>query len=106
VASNPHGKDTDTRCTPHPRRSSWPRSTSAAGSPTPGVPWLAGCAGGRAGTTAAAAPATEPPATEQQPAVAQAAAATPPTLSPMLLVAGLVTGIAVLCLLLLSSRRA
>ncbi|MEV6621922.1 hypothetical protein AB0M83_06785 [Amycolatopsis sp. NPDC051106] len=37
---------------------------------------------------------------------AQATAATPPTLSPMLLVAGLVTGIAVLCLLLLSSRQA
>ncbi len=52
----------------------------------------------------AAAPAA--PAPGQQPAVQQASAATPATLDPMLLVAGLVTGIAVLCLLLLSSRRA
>ncbi|MEU0532665.1 cupredoxin domain-containing protein [Amycolatopsis tolypomycina] len=76
-----------------------------------------------AGTPAAAAPPTTPPATtpppaatdpaapaapatEPQPAVQQATAATPATLDPMLLVAGLVTGIAVLCLLLLSSRRA
>ncbi|WP_410611509.1 cupredoxin family copper-binding protein [Amycolatopsis sp. lyj-109] len=68
------------------------------------------------GTPAAAAPATTPPpttspaaaapATAPQPAVQQATAATPATLDPMLLVAGLVTGIAVLCLLLLSSRRA
>jgi plastocyanin len=46
-----------------------------------------------------------PAAAEPPPAVQQATAATP-TLDPMLLVAGLVTGIAVLCLLLLSSRRA
>ncbi|MBE8523896.1 cupredoxin family copper-binding protein [Amycolatopsis sp. H6(2020)] len=68
------------------------------------------------GTPAAAAPVTTPPpttsaaaavpATAPQPAVQQATAATPATLDPMLLVAGLVTGIAVLCLLLLSSRRA
>jgi hypothetical protein len=43
-----------------------------------------------------------PPAADQQ---VTAAAATGPSLDPMLLVAGLVTGIAVLCLLLLSSRR-
>jgi plastocyanin len=62
---------------------------------------------------AAGAPATTPPTTAapaaapatEAPAVQQATAAAPPTLSPMLLVAGLVTGIAVLCLLLLSSRR-
>ncbi|WP_103338947.1 cupredoxin domain-containing protein [Amycolatopsis sp. CA-126428] len=55
-----------------------------------------------------AAPATQanPAAAEPPPAVQQATAATPATLDPMLLVAGLVTGIAVLCLLLLSSRRA
>ena len=61
-------------------------------------------------TTSAAAvtPATPvtPAAAEPPPAVQQATAATPATLDPMLLVAGLVTGIAVLCLLLLSSRRA
>ncbi|WP_410586975.1 cupredoxin family copper-binding protein [Amycolatopsis sp. lyj-23] len=46
------------------------------------------------------------PVPAPQPAVPQATAAvTPATLDPMLLVAGLVTGIAVLCLLLLSSRR-
>ncbi|MFJ7214803.1 hypothetical protein [Amycolatopsis sp. NPDC098790] len=44
------------------------------------------------------------PATEA-PVVQQATAAAPPTLSPMLLVAALVTGIAVLCLLLPGSRR-
>jgi len=55
---------------------------------------------------AATAPGTAAPATAPQPAVQQATAATPATLDPMLLVAGLVTGIAVLCLLLLSSRRA
>ncbi|WP_410638917.1 cupredoxin family copper-binding protein [Amycolatopsis sp. lyj-346] len=72
------------------------------------------------GTTAAAVPVTTPPATtppataapaapagEPRPAVRQqATSAAPSTLDPMLLVAGLVTGIAVLCLLLLSSRRA
>ncbi|MEU4250460.1 cupredoxin family copper-binding protein [Amycolatopsis sp. NPDC026612] len=59
-----------------------------------------------AATTSAAAAAPAVPGAEQQPAVQQASAATPATLDPMLLVAGLVTGIAVLCLLLLSSRRA
>lgn len=66
------------------------------------------------GSPAAAAPvSTSPPSTSAtpvaaapQPTVQQATAATPATLDPMLLVAGLVTGIAVLCLLLLSSRRA
>jgi plastocyanin len=56
-------------------------------------------------TTSSAAAAAPAPA--QQPPVQQAtAAASSPSLDPMLLVAGLVTGIAVLCLLLLSSRRA
>lgn len=56
-------------------------------------------------SSAAAAPvATAPPTTTvPSPTVQQATA---PSLDPMLLVAGLVTGIAVLCLLLLSSRRA
>ncbi|MEQ0559974.1 cupredoxin family copper-binding protein [Amycolatopsis sp. NEAU-NG30] len=80
-----------------------PRTTSAATSPAAAAP-----AATSPGTTAPAqatdAPATEVPATGQ-PAV-QAAAATPPSLNPMLLVAGVVTGIAVLCLLLLGSRRA
>ncbi|WIX90832.1 cupredoxin family copper-binding protein [Amycolatopsis sp. DG1A-15b] len=57
-----------------------------------------------AAAAAPAAPAT--PAAGPPPAVPQATAATTATLDPMLLVAGLVTGIAVLCLLLLSSRRA
>ncbi|MEU4521818.1 cupredoxin family copper-binding protein [Amycolatopsis sp. NPDC024027] len=61
-------------------------------------------------TTSAAAVTPAAPATsaaaEPPPVVQQATAATPATLDPMLLVAGLVTGIAVLCLLLLSSRRA
>jgi len=68
-----------------------PKTTSAASSP------------GQPGTTAVAAETSVPPTA---PAVAQAAADTPPTLDPMLLVAGLVTGVAVVCLLLLGSRRA
>ncbi|HKN54157.1 MAG TPA: cupredoxin family copper-binding protein [Amycolatopsis sp.] len=59
-------------------------------------------------TTATTAPASTPaPATATattQPAITAAAPAAQPSLDPMLLVAGLVTGIAVLCLLLLSSR--
>ncbi|MEV4052288.1 cupredoxin family copper-binding protein [Amycolatopsis sp. NPDC049688] len=66
-------------------------------------------------TSAAVVPAATPPATTSAAApaaapapepVQQAAAATPPSLNPMLLVAGLVTGVAVLCLLLLGSRQA
>ncbi|SFW85522.1 cupredoxin domain-containing protein [Amycolatopsis australiensis] len=52
--------------------------------------------------SSAAAPASAAPETAA-PAVA---AATAPSLDPMLLVAGLVTGVAVLCLLLLGSRHA
>ena len=59
-----------------------------------------------AGAVTPAAPAAPAAPAEPQPAVQQATAAAPATLDPMLLVAGLVTGIAVLCLLLLSSRRA
>lgn len=80
-----------------------PASTPVAAKPAPA----------RTTTSAApavAAPVTTPPATTapatEAPVVQQATAAAAPTLSPMLLVAGLVTGIAVLCLLLLSSRRA
>lgn len=65
-----------------------PKTTVAASSPV--VP-----------STAATVPETSAP-----PAVAQAVADTPATLDPMLLVAGLVTGVAVVCLLLLGSRRA
>ena len=65
-----------------------PKATTAATSPV--VP-----------STAATVPETSAP-----PAVAQAVADTPATLDPMLLVAGLVTGVAVVCLLLLGSRRA
>jgi len=76
-------------------RTTPPRTTTAAAAP----------AAPATTPPATASPATAP-ATEAQPAVQQATAATPATLDPMLLVAGLVTGIAVLCLLLLSSRRA
>ncbi|MEU5263918.1 cupredoxin family copper-binding protein [Amycolatopsis sp. NPDC021455] len=91
-------------------------ATAAAPKPAPTTPAAAKPAPARKPTTApaAAAPGTTPPATtppatatsSTPPVVQQAAAATPPTLDPMLLVAGLVTGIAVLCLLLLGSRRA
>ncbi|MEV5712448.1 cupredoxin family copper-binding protein [Amycolatopsis mediterranei] len=74
-------------------------TTPPASTPPPNAP----SAGTAPAATSAAAAA---PATEQPPAVQQATAATPATLNPMLLVAGFVTGIAVLCLLLLSSRRA
>jgi plastocyanin len=75
-----------------PAKTTAPPKTTAAAS-SPGQP-----------TTAAAATETSAPPTTT--AVAQAAADTPPTLDPMLLVAGLVTGVAVVCLLLLGSRRA
>ncbi|HET6703723.1 cupredoxin family copper-binding protein [Amycolatopsis sp.] len=84
-------------------RSTPPRTTApqaTTGKPAAAVPVTTPSATTPPATTPAAAPAAEP-----QPAV-QATAATPATLDPMLLVAGLVTGIAVLCLLLLSSRRA
>ncbi|MFD9965884.1 cupredoxin family copper-binding protein [Amycolatopsis sp. NPDC058986] len=56
---------------------------------------------------ASSAPATEPAAAPPSSApsvVQQAAPATAPSLDPMLLVAGVVTAVAVLCLLLLGSR--
>lgn len=76
-----------------------PRSTAAA------VPPSSAPTSAVSTSSAAAAPvATAPPTTTvPSPTVQQATA---PSLDPMLLVAGLVTGIAVLCLLLLSSRRA
>jgi plastocyanin len=92
-----------------------PAPTTAAPKPAPTTPAAAKPAPARTTTSGAAAPATTPPVTtppattapaSAPPVVQQAAAATPPTLDPMLLVAGLVTGIAVLCLLLLGSRRA
>jgi plastocyanin len=67
----------------------------------------------KTGTTAAGsqpvAPTTAPsPVTPSEPAQpdVQQAAASAPSLDPMLLVAGIVTAIAVLCLLLLGSRQA
>lgn len=88
-----------------------PRTTA----PRP-APAATGTSGTSGTSVAAAVPAATPPATtspagaapavQPQPAVQQASAATPSTVDPMLLIAGLVTGIAVLCLLLLSSRRA
>jgi plastocyanin len=54
--------------------------------------------------TTASVTAAPPSAENPSPAVAQQVAG--PTLDPMLLVAGLVTGVAILCLLLLGSRRA
>ncbi|MEV7099387.1 cupredoxin family copper-binding protein [Amycolatopsis sp. NPDC051045] len=86
----PKPASTAPRATP-PRTTAAPTSAAAVPVTTPGA----------TPSPAAAAPATEP-----QPPVQQATAAAPATLDPMLLVAGLVTGIAVLCLLLLSSRRA
>ncbi|WP_329056157.1 cupredoxin family copper-binding protein [Amycolatopsis sp. NBC_01488] len=90
-----------------------PKPTQAPAAPNPAkhkpasaVPAPSGSPA-QAATSAVAAPATEAgPSPAAPPAVAQqAAAATGPTLDPMLLVAGLVTGVAILCLLLLSSRR-
>jgi plastocyanin len=94
-------------------------ATAAAPKPAPTTPAAAKpAAPARKPTTApaAAAPGTTPPATtapaatapaaSTPPVVQQASAATPPSLDPMLLVAGVVTGIAVLCLLLLGSRKA
>ncbi len=81
-----------------------PPRTSATGTPAAAAP-----ATTQPPTTSPAAASASAPATSAsvpQPAVQQAAAGTPATLDPMLLVAGLVTAIAVLCLLLLSSRRA
>lgn len=79
-----------------------PPRTSATGTPAAAAPVTTS----PPTTSAAAAPASVPATPVPQPAVQQATAATPSTLDPMLLVAGLVTGIAVLCLLLLGSRRA
>jgi plastocyanin len=78
--------------------------TGAAGVPPPGATTPSSTAG-------AAAPdaAQTPPAAADQPRapVAQPAASTSTTtLDPMLLVAGLVTAVAIGCLLLLTSRRA
>ena len=94
-----------------------PAPTTAPPKPATTVPRTTpprATATGTPASPAAAAPvSTSPPSTSAapvaaapQPTVQQATAATPATLDPMLLVAGLVTGIAVLCLLLLSSRRA
>lgn len=90
-----------------------PAPTTAAPKPV-GTPVATKPAPARTTTSAVAAPAlpsATPPASSSAteaapPVVQQASAPVSPSLSPMLLVAGLVTGIAVLCLLLLGSRRA
>jgi plastocyanin len=92
-----------------------PASTPVATKPAPGRTTTAPSSAAALPATTSASPTTTPPATAApgatapatgQQAVQQATAATPSTLDPMLLVAGVVTGIAVLCLLLLGSRRA
>jgi plastocyanin len=84
------------RATPTPQRTSSAPASSAAAAPP-------------AGTTTSAAPDSPAPTSAEQPApsvVPQAVAQPAPSLDPMLLVAGLVTAVAVGCLLLLGSRRA
>ncbi|WIV55500.1 cupredoxin domain-containing protein [Amycolatopsis nalaikhensis] len=82
-----------------------PKPAPTTAKPTPSRSTAAASPSSVPTSSAAAAPvATAPPTTTvPSPTVQQATA---PSLDPMLLVAGLVTGIAVLCLLLLSSRRA
>lgn len=57
-------------------------------------------------SSASAAPVAPAPSSEAAPPVAQQAVASEPSLDPMLLVAGIVTAVAVLCLLLVGSRPA
>ncbi|MEV6828677.1 cupredoxin family copper-binding protein [Amycolatopsis sp. NPDC051102] len=82
-----------------PRTTPPPRATTGA-APAVAVPSATSAA-----TTSAAAATAAPAAAPNPQPVQQAAATTSPSLNPMLLVAGLVTGIAVLCLLLLGSRQ-
>ncbi|NBH05287.1 plastocyanin/azurin family copper-binding protein, partial [Amycolatopsis sp. SID8362] len=86
-----------------------PASTPVATKPAPARTTATAPTSAAAAPAATTSPSTTPTAAApapEQPAVQQASATASPTLDPMLLVAGLVTGIAVLCLLLLGSRRA
>ncbi|HEY2062663.1 MAG TPA: plastocyanin/azurin family copper-binding protein [Amycolatopsis sp.] len=95
---------------PHPVTSA-PATTKRAAAPSTRVTAAPSSAVALPGVTNAppvsttSAPAATPTAAPV-PAVAQQAAQTGPTLDPMLLVAGLVTGVMVLCLFLIGSRRA
>lgn len=82
--------------TPSRPASSAPSSPSASPSSSPQP-----TSGASPATTAPASDAGTPP-----PVTQQAAAASEPSLDPMLLVAGVVTAVAVLCLLLVASRPA
>jgi len=87
---------TSKRATPTPQRTSSAPASSAAAAPP-------------AGATTSATSDSPTPTSAEQPApsvVPQAAAQPAASLDPMLLVAGLVTAVAVGCLLLLGSRRA
>jgi plastocyanin len=77
-----------------------PASASAPASPAASAPPSSSAA------PAPAAPATETESATAAPPVTQQAAATAPSLDPMLLIAGIVTAVAVLCLLLVGSRPA
>ncbi|WP_410567332.1 cupredoxin family copper-binding protein [Amycolatopsis sp. cmx-4-61] len=91
------------KATPAPAVQNPPKQQPATAKPAPVTSAAA------ASTSAAAAVPASTGSSAAPPPVAppqQLASATAPALDPMLLVAGLVTGIAVLCLLLLGSRRA
>jgi plastocyanin len=87
-----------------------PATTKRAAAPSTRVTATPSSAVALPGVTAGAPPTTSvlpaTPTAAPAPAVAQQAAQTGPTLDPMLLVAGLVTGVMVLCLFLIGSRRA
>jgi plastocyanin len=81
------------------------RTTGASSAAAAAAPAITSAGAQPSSEASAASPLTS--AAQSVPAIAQQAAQTSTsTLDPMLLVAGLVTGVAVLCLLLLSSRRA
>jgi plastocyanin len=87
-----------------------PATTKRAAAPSTRVTATPSSAVALPAVTAGAPPTTSvlpaTPTAAPAPAVAQQAAQTGPTLDPMLLVAGLVTGVMVLCLFLIGSRRA
>lgn len=94
---------------PAPAAPAVPRKTAVAPPPaaTPGAspPPTQPVPAGQPTPSASAAPApSSAEAVPQQAAAPVAAAPTPPSLDPMLLVAGVVTAVAILCLLLLGSR--
>lgn len=83
-----------------PKQTTARPATSAASSPSANSQPASSAS--PAATAPTSAPANE---TAAPPTVTQQAAASEPTLDPMLLVAGVVTAVAVLCLLLVGSRR-